>query len=207
MFTSSNLQGLVTAVSLASIVICFHLISRFAMSRWEKFASSTLVWLIAHIMDGYVFFFQSVIIWFFDWVYFRVIIIVFNKPFRAMFWHPCSFRRNKNNTTMASAVKKWMMLVRFQGVPGYAVKIKGSKKVLTSSFCVCLYVYDNRCHNSSKITQNVYGVALHLQWLKGFFSWSLALILRNSRVLFLSSRRNRSQLRINEYLSVIPNGA
>ncbi|EYC06467.1 hypothetical protein Y032_0076g998 [Ancylostoma ceylanicum] len=82
-------QGLVTAVTLASIIVCFHLISRFAITRWEKFASSTLVWLIAHIMDG-------------------VIIIVFNKPFRAMFWHPCSVRRTKNTTTMAlnSALKQ-----------------------------------------------------------------------------------------------------
>ncbi|RCN53098.1 hypothetical protein ANCCAN_00649 [Ancylostoma caninum] len=83
------IQGLLTSVTLASIIVCFHLISRFTITRWEKFASSTLVWLIAHIMDG-------------------VIIIGFNKPFRAMFWHPCSVRKTKTTVTMAvnSAVKR-----------------------------------------------------------------------------------------------------
>ncbi|EYC09336.1 hypothetical protein Y032_0061g3287 [Ancylostoma ceylanicum] len=47
--THFYVQGLLTALSLTSIVICFHLISRFAASRWEKFASSTLVWLVAHL--------------------------------------------------------------------------------------------------------------------------------------------------------------
>ncbi|RCN44467.1 hypothetical protein ANCCAN_09534 [Ancylostoma caninum] len=75
-------QGLLTALSLTSIVICFHLISRFAASRWEKFASSTLVWLVAHIMDG-------------------IIIIVFNKQLLAMVWGAFPRRRSKSTKTVA----------------------------------------------------------------------------------------------------------
>ncbi|KAK6727619.1 hypothetical protein RB195_005358 [Necator americanus] len=73
------IQGLLTSVTLASIVVCFNLISQFTTNRWQNFLTTTFIWLIAHVMDG-------------------VIIISFNKPFRILFWRPCSVLKQKKNT-------------------------------------------------------------------------------------------------------------
>ncbi|EYC06332.1 hypothetical protein Y032_0076g1003 [Ancylostoma ceylanicum] len=35
-------------------MISFHIISRFSSTKWELFIATTVVWELAHVMDGFI---------------------------------------------------------------------------------------------------------------------------------------------------------
>ncbi|KIH60231.1 hypothetical protein ANCDUO_09525 [Ancylostoma duodenale] len=45
-------DGCMMACTLGLIMISFHIISRFTSTRWVLFAATTVVWELAHDMDG-----------------------------------------------------------------------------------------------------------------------------------------------------------